>query len=546
MGRLQSGSHDHEEPPRRFLGKEVIVRRVGIDLALKAPHRAVVFDGPQPVGKSFRVERSKAGIDELIRRATAGVGEGPCEFIMEPTGLAWLPLAAELALRGHRTYVPKPQKTHALRKFLSQFAKTDAVDAKAQALVRHVDPDGVHELRVPTAQETTLRLCTKQRARLVAEAARAKSRIQSWLVLASPFLVDAFGDDLFTELGTALLRRFVDPFAVRALGRSELRRFWQRQAHRSAHDEQFEKVWAACEKACELYEAQRAAGKLPFDYAVLQSMVSAELERIEFLERQAAALETTIRDAYRAVDPERMLEREVPGIGPTIAPLIEAFGSDVERFGSAKRFAAFFGFVPRTKQTGGKDGKPRQRLTKGGPRLLKQYLFLAAETARRCDPELAATYEQALARGKHHYSAVIIVAHKLLRKIYALLKLRATARRQQAAGRPAPALQYRFCDAAGAPLSRAEARAYVQAHFPSKAAKLRRAKKKAVEAAPQTSSKAQTGTVPQTGSSEDVTNEDGGAPPTQLVAKDTRCGKAGELAVANPLTARVNFPLDAT
>src|SRR5919198_2327350 len=112
MGRLESGSHDHEEPPRRFLDEEVIVRRVGIDLALKAPHRAAVFDGPQPVGKSFRVQRSKAGVDELLRRATAGV-RGECEFIMEPTGLAWLPMAAELALRGHRIYVPKPQKTHA-------------------------------------------------------------------------------------------------------------------------------------------------------------------------------------------------------------------------------------------------------------------------------------------------------------------------------------------------------------------------------------------------------------------------------------------------
>ena len=71
------------------------MRGVGIDLALRAPHRATVFDDAVQIGKPFKVRPTKAGLDELVRRATAGA-EGPCEFIMEPTGLAYLPVAAEL------------------------------------------------------------------------------------------------------------------------------------------------------------------------------------------------------------------------------------------------------------------------------------------------------------------------------------------------------------------------------------------------------------------------------------------------------------------
>lgn len=519
------------------------MRRVGIDLALRAPHRAVVYEDAEPVGKSFRVERNRAGVEELVRRATGGT-DAASEFVMEPTGLSWLPLSAELCRRGHRTYVPKPQKTAALRKFLKQFAKTDNVDAKAQALVRHVDPDGVHELRVPTAAETSLRLYVKQRARYVCEAAKAKVRIQSWLVLANPRLAEAFGRELFGLVGTAFLRRYVDPFKVRDKGLAELRRLFK--TRRSVDETLVQRVFGACLEACELYEDLRAEGKLPFAYSVLQDLVRRELERIEFLEEQAAGLEHLIAATYREVDPERVLERCVPGFGPTIAAAMEVFGGDVERFGSAKRFAAFFGFVPRTNQTGGKDGKPRQRLTKGGPTLAKQYLFLAAETARRHDPELAATYDRAQLRGKHHYDAVCIVAHKLLRKTYALLKLRANARRALAEGRPAPAVTYRICcPTTGETLTSDQAKAWIAEHCPSKAeARRRQTRKKAVEAAPSTSSQAQTGSGPNTGSSEDATNEGRGTPPRQEVANREGCGKTVDNLVAKYLEELFNFPLD--
>ncbi len=522
------------------------MRRVGIDLALKAPHRAVIYDGAMPAGRPFRVERNRAGIDELVRRATAG-RDDPCEFIMEPTGLAWLPLAAELARRGHRTYVPKPQKTAALRKFLQQFAKTDNADAKAQALVRHVDPSGVHELRVPTAEETTLRLCVKQRARYVVEAAKAKGRIQSWLVLANPKLAEAFGGELFSETGTVFLRRYVDPFAVRAKGKGELQRLWRLHARGASAAEQVERVFAACLEACALYESLRAEGKLPFDYGVLQDLVRRELERIELLEEQVAALDDVIMKTYRRVDPERVLEREVPGFGPTIAAAMEAYGGDVGRFGSAKRFAAFFGYVPRARQTGDKEGKPRQRLTKGGPTLLKQYLFLAAETARRHDPELAYVYERALGRGKHHYDAVCIVAHKLLRKVYALLKLREQARAARAEGQTAPEVAYRLVRPdTGESVTAEQARRWIGEHCPSKTEKLRRnAKKKmAVEAEPQTSSKAPTGTLAQTGSSEDVTTEDFGAPPPKEVASLAAWGKPVDKPVRNSARLQAKSALD--
>jgi transposase len=500
------------------------MRRVGIDIALKAAHKAAVYEDGERLGRPFAVAQTKEGVEELVRRATHGTGD-PVEFVMEPTGLAWLPLAAELARRGHRVYVPKPQKTHALRKFLAQHTKTDAVDACTAALVRHVD-QRTAELRVPSAAQTTLRLMVKQRARLVVDAAKEKSRIFTWLLLANPHMGRALGQDPTSQLGEAFLRQHLDPFDVIARGKAGLRRFVEKHRRGPLKEAQFEALWLACEQTRALYDQLRASGSLPFDYAELQLLIDQALDHVAFLEAQITKLDARITAIYGRLDPTKLLEREVPGFGATIAAAVEAFAGDVVRFGSVKRYAAFYGLVPRTKQTGMAGEKPRQALTKGGQNLLKKYLFLAAETARRYDPELAATYERALARGKHHYSAVIIVAHKLVRRVYALLKARA-------AGTADVRYQMRRPD--GTVIDADQARAFIAEHFPTKAAK------EARKRAPQPTQ--HTGTVSrEAGSSEDATKAVVSAVPTSLLPDLDHARKIlGITPLDAPLTAGENL-----
>lgn len=475
------------------------MRRVGIDIALRAAHKAAVYEDGERLGRPFSVTQTKDGIDELVRRATDGTTE-PVEFVMEPTGLAWLPLAAELSRRGHHVYLPKPAKTHALRKFLAQHTKTDAVDACTAALVRHVDKR-TPRLRVPSAALTTLRLMVKQRARLVVDAAKEKSRIFTWVLLASPHLGNTLGQDPTSQLAEAFLRERLDPTDVIERGRPALRSFVEKHCRGALKEKQLETLWQACEKACSLFADLRSSGTLPFDYADIQLLVDQALDHVTFIEAQISKLDARIDAVYTQLDSTRMLERLVPGFGSTIASAVEAFAGDVERFDSIKRYAAFYGIVPRTKQTGMAGEKPRQALTKGGQNLLKKYVYLAAEVARRKDPELAATYERAIARGKHHYSAVIIVAHKLVRRVYALLKLRAAG---------AAEIRYEMRLPDGRIVNAEEARAHIAEYFPSKAVKDARKR------APQTAR--QTGTMSQgTGSSEDATKAVVAAVPTDLL-----------------------------
>jgi transposase len=505
------------------------MRRIGIDPSLKGSHRVAVFDDGTAIGKPFPMERTREGVEKMIRRATEG-SSGPCEFIMEPTGLAWVVLAAEIVRRGHRAFVPKPRKTAALRKVLSPHAKTDGRDAIAGALIRQVDQDGVHELRLPSAEAMTLRLFVTHRARLSAQVARSKARLHGWLVLANPHLTEILGDDGLTQVVTAFMRQHLDPFEVRAAGRDQLERFWERHSWGGRiNRDKLDAVWDACNTTCDLYEALRAEAKLPFLYASLQELIRHELEQIEFLEGTIRSLEKTIADLYGKLDPERVLERQIPGVGPTIAPAIEALVGDVTRFANVKRFASFFGFVPKTHQTGVAGEKSGQRLSKGGPNLLKRFLFLAAETARREDPQLAATYQLALERGKHHRSAVVIVAHKLVRRIYAILTARAAAR----------PVQYALVDLEGKPISSADARHLVRQRFPAKT-KRTSARRRASAASSQ-----KAGTMAgETGSSEDATKGDRAAPPIPHLPDSAAQRRAVENLVENILRSQGNITLD--
>jgi hypothetical protein len=82
---------------------------------------------------------------------------------------------------------------------------------------------------------------------------------------------------------------------------------------------------------------------------------------------------------------------------------------------------SFSGLVPnqRLSGTGGATGGP----TKAGDACLRDALFLAADHARRQDPQLAARYWRLMVReGKHHNSALCSVGAVLLTRIAACLR----------------------------------------------------------------------------------------------------------------------------
>ena len=411
------------------LNRETQLRFVGIDLGLRAKHRAAVFDGVEPRGRPFAVEVSREGFDALLERATRGT-EGPVNIVIEPTGLAWLPIAAHLTAAGHRVFVPKPQKVSDLRKFYKKHTKSDAVDAGVLARLPQVDPLGVHELVLPTAEEMTLRRLVKRYDRLMSEVADQKRRIHALMVMVNPALMDALGGDKFGRAAVAFLRTYADPEKVIKLGMKRLQKFWDSKARRTDDPERVPRVFEACRRTAELYRELRDSGRLPFDYDEVQQELEFELDRMERAGQDAKQLEKRIQKIYRRMDPQRTLEK-ICGIGEVIAPAIHALVGDIERFPNGNKFIGYTGLCPRKNQTGTSDTP--MPITKTGQRLLKKYFYLAADVARQWDPELAAYYARRYAKGDHHNRIVIALARKLAWRAYAVLKRWVQAQREQSA-----------------------------------------------------------------------------------------------------------------
>jgi transposase len=407
-------------------------RYVGMDLGIATKHTAAVLDGSERCGKPFSVEVSREGFENLLRRATAGA-DGTVKFVLDPTGLAWLPVAAYVSAAGHQAYLAKPQKASHLRKFLHQHTKTDPVDAETNARLAQVDPDGVHPLRLPTAEEMTLRRLVQRRERLRQQAADQQRRIKALMVMANPPLMAALGESAFGQAARAFYRCYADPEKVVQMGLESLRQFWRRHSKGKANPDLAVRVFEACSTTAELYQDLRRAGGLPFDYEQIQQELLAELEWMERAEQEARELEKPIAQIYKRLDPDGTLD-SIPGIALVIAPTIEALVRDVGRFRNGRRFVSYCGICPRKKQSGLRD-QPMP-ITKAGQRLLKKYLYLASETARHWDPDFAAYYARRYARGDDHNRIMIALTRKMALRVYALLKRREQARRGTPEGKP--------------------------------------------------------------------------------------------------------------
>jgi transposase len=138
------------------------------------------------------------------------------------------------------------------------------------------------------------------------------------------------------------------------------------------------------------------------------------LDAIAGLEHRVAAL-------YAEIHPSDAL-RTIPGIGRHLAPVLIGVLHTSERFRSERHIRGFCGLFPNRSDSGGAE-KPGQKISQSGNDRIKRALILAADTARRIDPELAEVYWRLMAtKGHHHKQALCAVANRLVNRIFRVLR----------------------------------------------------------------------------------------------------------------------------
>ena len=435
---------------------------VGIDLGRKSAHDVILLrrETAQQLGRAFRIDTTPSGIDALFARIDAvGPPDEAIAFVIDSPGKAWIPIAAALKNRGYPVYRPSSYRVRRMRQAGDRKNKSNRIDALALARCLLTYPQDTQEVFLPQKVQAQLDQLVRQRDRIVDSLRRRKQRILDLGEAINPGLSKAAGGFILTEAGRAFLRTYLDPRAVVRLGKKRLSSFLDTRYRLTLKEETLDAIFLACKEAVQFYTPIRQAGQMPFDEGLLQEDMNWELDQLEQEEQRILQLENQLKTCNQTLDPQDVM-LSLPGVQHITAAGIRACIGDINRFNSLTKHRGFAGFYPSVKKTG--DGESASMpISKMSCNRYKRYLYLAAENAYKWDVDCAAFYHKRRERGHTHTQAVCAVANgKLLPRIHQLLKKLSHAE-ANAQHRP----RYVFRDLEGHPISKAEAKAIIQAKW---------------------------------------------------------------------------------
>jgi len=156
------------------------MRTIGLDLAVQAAHKAVVLDERghfcTPI---LTVHTRPSDLDQLLARARDGASSAEVQIVMEPTGMAWFPVAVYSARQAVLVFLVNSQELAALRRYYQRHAKSDRIDARVLARLPLVNPDKLHRLTLPSSTALACQRGCKQLDHLATQITAIKNRLQA-------------------------------------------------------------------------------------------------------------------------------------------------------------------------------------------------------------------------------------------------------------------------------------------------------------------------------------------------------------------------------
>jgi hypothetical protein len=156
------------------------------------------------------------------------------------------------------------------------------------------------------------------------------------------------------------------------------------------------------------------------DFTELQAGIAVEADVVLAQMKALAELERRIGALYTELQPDDV-RRTIPGVGRHLAPVLPGVLHTAERCHAERHIRGVSGLFPRRADSGGAE-QPGQTITQGGNDRIERALRLAADIARKIDPDLAEIYWRLMTiRGHHHEQALCAVADRLADRIFSVM-----------------------------------------------------------------------------------------------------------------------------
>ena len=405
-----------------------MILRMGIDIAVRAPHQASLADERgELLWSGHRFRTTASDLQRLWARLPEQSAPAALTIVMEPTRNAWVPLAAWFRRQGANVVLVSAERSADLRTYYAKHTKSDRLDSVLLARLPMLHPEGLHHER-GLGPGDPLRRATKMHSTLVKRRTTCLARLDALLEILGPQWHAAFSADLANKTPLQFLAAgYADPHTVKRLGRARLTRFIHRHSRGAWGEPLADAILAAAQASIDLWGEELTFPDLAEDIAVEARLALCLTEEIKELDERIAVL---VRDR----DPHGIIT-SAPGVGAVTGAVILGRLGDATRFQSLAAVRAFSGLVPSLDASGvsGRHGGP----TKRGDALLREALFISANQARRLDPTLAAKYHRLMVvAGKHHSSALCHIATTLLTRIAACWKAQTPYQLRDVDGRP--------------------------------------------------------------------------------------------------------------
>ena len=144
-------------------------------------------------------------------------------------------------------------------------------------------------------------------------------------------------------------------------------------------------------------------------------------QTIKFLRKQISKIEEEITKLSNKEFKRQMeLLTSIKGIGENIASALIMATGGFTYFSNAKQISRFLGLCP-TYQQSGTSINIKGHINRNGDTHLRSQLYIAAMASLRCNAACKETFDRLIAKGKSGKVAIIAVANKLIRQMFAIV-----------------------------------------------------------------------------------------------------------------------------
>ncbi len=216
-----------------------------------------------------------------------------------------------------------------------------------------------------------------------------------------------------------VLKKFSGWHEIASFSYDELVEFFEEHIKRGKGKTKF------AQKLSEYAKLINKSGYAPSKKSV--KLLKLALEELEKFEAFLSWMEDHLISIGNSIE-EVLLLKTIPGIGPLNSVVLYAEIGNIERFKNRDSLWAYFGMNPQN-QENDETIRKSSKISRTGISYVRRILYMIAFSLIGKGRPYHETYWELRRKGKSHKEALIIIAHKIVRIIYSVLKKKEPCRK---------------------------------------------------------------------------------------------------------------------